>query len=105
MITSTTITAHGITGFLGRGAAQRELECLLEIAAGKTSKQAARDLGCGHSTVEKAIERIFFKMRVSNRASLVAEAFRRGLISFASTSSPSPENHQSENEHDGVLIA
>lgn len=94
-----------MTGFLGRGAAQRELECLLEIAAGRTSKQAAKELGCAPSTVEKAVERIFFKLGVSNRAALVAKAFAMGLISFASAASPSPENHQSEKEHDGILVA
>lgn len=104
MTTSTSITAHGITGFLGRGAALRELECLLEIAAGKTSKQAARGLGCAPSTVEKAVERIFFKLRVSNRAALIAEAFRRGLISFAAASNPTPEKQQDESQ-DGVFIA
>lgn len=105
MNTSATITAHGITGFLGRGAAQRELECLLEIAAGKTSKQAARDLGCTPSTVEKAVERIFFKLRVSNRAALVAKAFAMGLISFAGADNPSPQHHHDQGSHDGVFLA
>jgi DNA-binding CsgD family transcriptional regulator len=104
MSISTTISAHGITGFLGRGAAQRELECLIEIAAGKTSKQAAKGLGCAPSTVEKAVERIFFKLRVSNRAALVAKAFAMGLISFAGVSSPTPE-HQRDESHDGVFLA
>lgn len=105
MNSSATITAHGITGFLGRGAAPRELECLLEIAAGRTSKQAARDLGCNPSTVEKAVERIFFKLRVNNRAALVAEAFKRGLIAFACTASPSPENHHDEDSNQGIFLA
>lgn len=104
MTTTATITAHGIIGFLGRDAAPRELECLLEIAAGKTSKQAARVLGCTPSTVEKAVERIFFKLRVSNRAALIAEAFKRGLISFASAANPTPENQRDES-HDGVFLA
>lgn len=105
MTATTTITAHGITGFLGRGAAQRELECLLEIAAGKTSKQAAKGLGCTPSTVEKAVERIFFKLRVSNRAALIAEAFRRGLISFASTANPDPQHHDHDQNQQGVFLA
>lgn len=106
-MSTSTITANGLTGFLGRGAAKRELECLLEIAAGKTSKQAARDLGCTPTTVEKAVERIFFKLRVSNRAALIVEAFRRGLISFACAVPPSPQ-HQHEQEqdhHDGIFLA
>lgn len=104
MTTSTTINAHGMIGFLGRGAAQRELECLLEIAAGKTSKQAAKGLGCAPSTVEKAVERIFFKLRVSTRAALVAKAFAMGLISFGGVNSPTPERQRDES-HDGVFIA
>lgn len=104
MTTSAIITAHGITGFLGRGAALRELECLLEIAAGKTSKQAAKGLGCAPSTVEKAVERIFFKLKVSNRAALIAEAFRRGLICFAGAANPTPENQQ-DKSRDGIFIA
>lgn len=104
MTTSAIITAHGITGFLGRGAALRELECLLEIAAGKTSKQAAKGLGCAPSTVEKAVERIFFKLKVSSRAALIAEAFRRGLISFAGAANPTPEDQRDESR-DGIFLA
>ncbi|WP_052028509.1 response regulator transcription factor [Pseudomonas syringae] len=102
---STTITAHGITGFLGRGAAPRELECLLEIAAGHSTKSAAKQLGCTPSTVEKAIERAFFKLKVSSRAALVAEAFKRGLISFACTANPNPEGHENNDLNQGVFVA
>lgn len=107
MTSSSSITAHGITGFLGRGAAPRELQCLLHIAAGKTSKQAARDLGCTPSTVEKAVERIFFKLKVSSRAALVAEAFKRGLIAFACTApvSPDPQRQHEQDQHDGIFLA
>ncbi|MEI1085411.1 hypothetical protein [Pseudomonas aeruginosa] len=45
MTTTATITAHGFTGFLGKGLSLRELQCVLGIAAGRTSKELARDLG------------------------------------------------------------
>lgn len=41
---TTTINFAGFTGFLGRGAAPRELQCLMAVASGQTSKEAARDL-------------------------------------------------------------
>lgn len=107
MITSTTISGNGIIGYLGRGAARRELECMVEIAAGRSTKAAAKQLGCSPSTVEKAVERAFFKFKVSSRAALVAEAFRRGLISFAcaAPTSPDPHHRHNEDQHAGVLIA
>lgn len=82
MITAT-ITAHGFTGFLGRGAAPRELECLLAVAAGQTSKQAAKELGVAPDTVDKRLLSLTTKLGVTRRAALVAEAFKRGLISPA----------------------
>ena len=102
-----TITSNGLTGYLGRGAAPRELECIMEIAAGRSSKQAAKHLGCSPSTVEKAVERAFFKLRVSNRAALVAEAFRLGLIAFAGSMMPAPQHHQDgdQDQNQGVLVA
>lgn len=82
MITQT-ITAHGFTGFLGRGAAPRELECLLAVAAGHTSKEVARDLGVAPDTIDKRLLALTTKLGVTRRAALVAEAFKRGLISPA----------------------
>jgi DNA-binding CsgD family transcriptional regulator len=100
-----TITSNGFTGFLGRGAAQRELECILEIAAGYSSKQAAQRLGCSPNTVEKAVERVFFKLRVSSRAALIAEAFKLGLIAFSTGTTPSPQHHHDQEPTNGVFIA
>ncbi len=80
---SPTITAHGFTGFLGRGAAPRELECLLAVAAGRTSKEVARDLGVAPDTIDKRLLALTTKLGVTRRAALVAEAFKRGLISPA----------------------
>ncbi len=104
-MTTSTITFAGFTGSLGKGVAPRELQCLLAVAAGQSTKETARDLGIAPDTVKKRILALTTKLGVTRRAALVAKAFALGLISFASAASPSPENHHSENEHDGILIA
>ena len=80
---TTTITFAGFNGFLGRGAAPRELQCLMAVAAGKTSKEAARDLGIAPDSIDKRLLALTTKLGVTRRAALVAEAFKRGLISPA----------------------
>lgn len=95
----------GWKGLMERGLGHRELQCVLAVASGKNTKEIARELECAPGTVKKTVERIFFKFGVSSRTALVAEAFKRGLISFASAASPSPENHNSEESHQGVFIA
>ncbi|HEN8714203.1 TPA: helix-turn-helix domain-containing protein [Pseudomonas putida] len=76
-----TITLSGFTGFLGRGAAPRELECLLAIAGGASGKEVARILGISEDGVKKRLIALGTKWGVTRRAALVAEAFRRGVIS------------------------
>ncbi|WGV21991.1 LuxR C-terminal-related transcriptional regulator [Pseudomonas putida] len=76
-----TITLSGFTGFLGRGAAPRELECLLAIAGGASGKEVARILGISEDGVKKRVIALGTKWGVTRRAALVAEAFRRGVIS------------------------
>lgn len=78
-----TITISGFTGFLGRGAAPRELECLLAIAGGASGKEVARTLGISEDGVKKRLIALGTKWGVTRRAALVAEAFRRGVISNA----------------------
>lgn len=80
-MTTSTITFAGFTGFLGRGAAPRELECLMAVASGLTSKEAARNLGISSGTIDKRLFALTTKLGVTRRAALVAEAFKRGLIS------------------------
>lgn len=80
---TSTINFAGFTGFLGRGAAPRELQCLMAVAAGRTSKEAARELGVAPDTIDKRLLSLTTKLGVTRRAALVAEAFRRGLISPA----------------------
>lgn len=75
-----TITFSGFTGFLGRGAAPRELECLLAIAGGSSGKEAARALGISEDGVKKRLMCLGTKWGVTRRAALVAEAFRRQVI-------------------------
>ncbi len=70
-------------GFLGKGLSLRELQCVLGIAAGRTSKELARDLGMQPGTVGKRVLAATTKLGVTRRAALVAEAMRRGLISPA----------------------
>jgi len=82
-VTTDIITLFGFTGFLGRGAAPRELECLLAIAGGATGKEAARVLGISEDGVKKRLLALSTKWGVTRRAALVAEAFKRGIISPA----------------------
>jgi DNA-binding CsgD family transcriptional regulator len=99
-----TISAHGLIGVLGRGAAPRELECLLAVAAGQTTKQIAKDLGLAPDSVSKRLLSLTTKLGVLKRTQLVARAFALGLISFAGVSSPTPEHQRNESD-DGVFLA
>lgn len=99
-----TITFAGFTGLLGNGVAPRELQCLLAVAAGQSTKEAARCLGIAPDTVNKRILSLTTKLGVTRRAALVAKAFAMGLISFVGVASPTPENQHDES-HDGVFIA
>ncbi|ANI33284.1 LuxR family transcriptional regulator [Pseudomonas sp. JY-Q] len=83
MTTATTITIGSWQGFLGLGLAERELQCVLGVAQGKTSKELARDLGVQADSVKKRLASAMFKLQVNRRAALVGEAMRRGLISPA----------------------
>ncbi|MDF0733578.1 helix-turn-helix transcriptional regulator [Pseudomonas entomophila] len=76
-----TITIGQWIGHLGRGLAPRELECVLDVAQGMTSKQIARHFGISEGGVEKRIAAAMFKLDVPRRAALVAEAMRRNIIS------------------------
>lgn len=84
-MTTNTITLSGFTGLLGCGAAPRELECLLAIAGGASGKEAARALGISEDGVKKRLIALGTKWGVTRRAALVAEAFKRGVISPAVT--------------------
>ncbi|APC18148.1 helix-turn-helix transcriptional regulator [Pseudomonas frederiksbergensis] len=67
-------------GHLGRGLAPRELQFLLWIAQGFTSKEIAREAGIEAGTVKKRLTNAMFKLGVTRRTALVAEAMKRQII-------------------------
>ncbi|MCP3791268.1 LuxR C-terminal-related transcriptional regulator [Pseudomonas sp. N2-11] len=79
------ITVGNWQGLLGHGAAPRELECLLAIAGGASGKEVARALGISEDGVKKRMMALGTKWGLTKRTALVAEAFRRGIISPAAT--------------------
>ncbi|WP_282352922.1 helix-turn-helix transcriptional regulator [Pseudomonas sp. PS01303] len=99
------ITAHGFTGFLGRGAARRELECLMAVAGGATGKEAARSLGVTEDTIKKRLLALTTKLGVNRRAALVARAFALGLIQPVSAPAPNPNQQHDHDQYQGVFIA
>ena len=75
------ILSNGIwKGNLGMGLAERELSCLLCVAAGQTDKEIAKRDGLSPRSIKGRIESCMHKLGVYKRPALVAEAFRRGLI-------------------------
>jgi DNA-binding NarL/FixJ family response regulator len=59
---------------------KRELEVLELVAAGRTNREAAADLFISEATVKTHLLNIYGKLGVSDRASAVAEAYKRGLF-------------------------
>ncbi len=59
---------------------QRELTVLELVAAGSTNRDAAAKLFISEATVKSHLLNIYGKLGVSDRASAVAEAFKRGLL-------------------------
>lgn len=100
------ITIGSLCAPLGKGLAQRELECLLSVAGGQTDKQIAQRDGLSPRSVKGRIESVMNKLGVYKRAALVAEAFRLGLILPCSASTPNPEHPRpGRNSCDGVFVA
>jgi len=58
----------------------RELEVLKLVAAGNTNREAAAHLFISEATVKTHLLNIYAKLTVPDRASAVAEAFKRGLL-------------------------
>jgi DNA-binding NarL/FixJ family response regulator len=58
----------------------RELEVLELVAAGNTNREIAAHLFISEATVKTHLLNIYAKLGVPDRASAVAEAFRRGLL-------------------------
>jgi two-component system nitrate/nitrite response regulator NarL len=59
----------------------REREILERITRGESTVAMARAMHLGHSTIKTHCHHLFEKLGVSDRASAVAEGFRRGLLS------------------------
>lgn len=85
MTPATSITLGSWTGHLGRGLALRELQCVLGIACGQTSKELARELGVQPDSIKKRVLSATTKLGVTRRAQLVAVAMQKGLISPVAT--------------------
>lgn len=85
MTTAISITANGWTGFLGRELSLREVQCVLGIACGQTSKELARELGVQPDSIKKRVLSATTKLGVTRRAQLVAVAMQKGLISPVAT--------------------
>jgi DNA-binding NarL/FixJ family response regulator len=60
--------------------APREREVLVLVAAGRTNRQIALELGISEETVKTLLERAYAKLGVRRRAEAVLEARRRGDI-------------------------
>ncbi|TDD47751.1 response regulator transcription factor [Nonomuraea terrae] len=83
-----TVLAPAVAGRLagdlrrpGRGRlSPRELEVLRLVAGGATNKKAAADLFISEASVKTHLLHIYAKLDVRDRASAVAEAYRRGLL-------------------------
>lgn len=58
----------------------REMDMVLEVAAGKSNKRIAADLGIAESTVKLHLHSAFTKLRVANRVQLTLLARERGWI-------------------------
>lgn len=59
----------------------RELEVLRLIAEGSTNREAAQQLFISEATVKTHLLHIYAKLEVRDRASAVAAAYQRGLLS------------------------
>jgi DNA-binding NarL/FixJ family response regulator len=62
------------------GLTARELEVLLLVARGASSRDVARQLVIAEKTARNHIERIYLKLGVSTRAEASLYAMRHGLV-------------------------
>jgi DNA-binding NarL/FixJ family response regulator len=63
-----------------QGLTARELQVLRLVAAGKTNKAIAVELGLSEKTVDRHVSNIFTKLDVSTRAAATAYAYQHRLI-------------------------
>lgn len=62
------------------GLTRRELEVLRWVAAGKTNRAIAQQLGLSEKTVDRHVSNIFTKLDVSSRAAATAYAYQKRLL-------------------------
>ena len=62
------------------GLTARELQVLRLLAAGKTNRAIAADLGLAEKTVDRHVTNIFTKLGVSSRAAATAYAYEHRLL-------------------------
>jgi DNA-binding NarL/FixJ family response regulator len=67
-------------GGASHGLSPRELQVLLVVAAGKTNKVIARELGLSEKTIDRHVSNILTKLNVSSRAGATAYAYENGLV-------------------------
>ena len=79
-IMESTIVEGTWEGHLGRGLAPRELQFVLAVVQGMTTKQIARAFGIAPGTVVKRLACAMFKLGVHRQGAMVAEAMRRQII-------------------------
>jgi ATP/maltotriose-dependent transcriptional regulator MalT len=58
----------------------REVEVLRLVAAGKTNRSIAHELGISEKTIARHISNIFTKLDLSSRAAATAYAYKKGLV-------------------------
>ena len=75
-----TIVEGAWEGHLGRGLAPRELQFVLAVVQGMTTKEIARAFGIAPGTVVKRLGCAMFKLGVHRQGAMVAEAMRRQII-------------------------
>jgi len=76
-----TITCGSWIGQLGKALAPRELEALLWVAQGLTTKEIARQMAVSPGTVANRIEAALFKLEAGRRIEAVTKAMRQQIIS------------------------
>jgi DNA-binding CsgD family transcriptional regulator len=64
----------------GSGLTARELQVLRSVAAGKSNRAIAGELGLSEKTIERHVSNMFLKLGVSTRAAATAYAYEHDLI-------------------------
>lgn len=75
-----TITCGSWIGQLGKALAPRELEALLWVAQGLTTKEVARKMAVSPGTAANRIENALFKLEAKRRLDAVMKAMHQQII-------------------------